>query len=86
MITREELEKRVQSFVDQLGEHVDSVRVFVTFPTLDGKPHTAGLTVGIGNFYAQQGQIQEWMVTQDERVRDHVRGEDEPEGEDLSGQ
>jgi hypothetical protein len=78
-MSREELEKRVQSFVDQLGEHVDSVRVFITFPTHDGHPNTAGFNSGIGNFYAQYGQVREWMLTQDERVRENVRRE---EGDD----
>jgi hypothetical protein len=63
-----EEEKSLRSMVDlhtqQLGEHFSSVRIFVTRNSEDGEADTAAIDSGSGNFYAQLGQIQEWMDIQ----------------------
>lgn len=63
-MTKEEIKKLVDDHVSQIREHVDSVKVFVTFPTDDGTGETAGYESGSGNFYAQFGQINEWLNIQ----------------------
>lgn len=82
MLSRQEIEKKIEAFANELSGDCDSVRIFVTVPTYEGDDSTGGFTYGKGNFYASWGSIREWMVTQDERVRENVRreegGEDEP--------
>jgi hypothetical protein len=56
-----------------LGEHFDSVHIFATRhepATLDG---TVTVAYGSGNWFARYGQIQEWMIKQDEQARLKVR-------------
>lgn len=54
---------RVEAAASALIEHFDSVRIFVT--KHDGeKDATGSFTSGKGNFFAQQGQIAEWMLIQ----------------------
>ena len=62
-----------------LSEHVDSVRIFVTFPALDGSPATGRLTDGGGNLYAQMGQVRAWLIQQDEFEKDYARKEAQEE-------
>lgn len=50
----------------RLSQHFDSVRIFVT--RFDGE-HTLSTNTGRGNWYAQYGQIREWIVRADERSR-----------------
>ncbi len=61
-----ELADRVQKAVTDLGEHFDSVRVFVTVQR-EGK--TSAYDRGCGNFYAQLGQAREFLI------RDRVQTE-----------
>lgn len=69
-MTREE--EILQRTTVELGEHFDSVRIFVTGS--EGRESASG-TDGTGNFYAQLGQVREWLLMQDERARDKVRCE-----------
>lgn len=62
-------------FLDDIGEHVTSARVFITYPIGDG--NSASLSLGVGEYNAQRGQIHEWCIKCDERVRSSVRKEDE---------
>lgn len=56
--------------VAQLLEHFESVRVFVTRSVRgDDGPASLGGSQGGGNFYAQIGQVREWLVQQDHRAR-----------------
>lgn len=55
---KEVLANLVSKAVDGLGEHFDSVRVFVTRHEGDS---TLALTRGSGNNYASLGQITEWL-------------------------
>ena len=72
-MTREEIDKCVERFLHEIGEHTQSARVFLTYPTEDGKPHYAGYTNGCGNFFAQKGQITDWVIRQEEYVREDAR-------------
>ena len=60
MIT-EQVTKEIETFVNRMSEHVDSIRIFVT--KCDGK-NTKTFTTGGGNFYAQKGQVEEWIEVQ----------------------
>lgn len=70
MTTDEVIQQKSKQFVEQITEHADSVRLFVTF-------HEAGVTksfvIGDGNFYAQLGLVSEWLVRQKEIVREDVK-------------
>ncbi len=61
--------------VRKLGEHCESVQLFVTYP--EGNGETAGYSVGDGNFYARLGQTKEWLIRQDEYTRTHARKQQE---------
>lgn len=74
------VQKMADELVEKLGEHCDSVRVFCTYRAEDGD--TSAYTVGDGNFYAQSGQVQEWVAHQDEIVRSRTRKEDGDEADD----
>lgn len=65
------LEKKTKEFIDLISEHTDSIRVFISTPS-DGQS-TDGFTTGSGNWYAQYGQIKEWVSRHDERVRHDER-------------
>lgn len=52
--------------VDRLGEHYDSVRVFVNYVE---NGETRSRTVGRGNFCGQLGQIFEWVELQRQHQR-----------------
>ena len=58
-----ELQRKISLFAQELLEHVDSVRIFVSYP--DPNKITGSFTTGIGNYYAQYGQIREWLIIQD---------------------
>lgn len=78
---RPEVEELVIRSVNQLGEHCQSVRIFVTYQTEDGNANTVGFEYGSGNIYAQHGQIQQWLDMQREFSRIQARKEVE-EGEE----
>jgi len=63
-MNREELQKLVDLHVSQLREHVDSVRIFVTTDMEEGRSETVSYDSGKGNFFAQLGQVQEWLCIQ----------------------
>lgn len=68
MIT-EQLAKEIDSFVARMSEHCDSVRIFIT--KQDGT-NTKSYTKGGGNFYAQRGQVLEWIEIQKQCERNQV--------------
>lgn len=59
----------------QLAEHFDSVRIFCTKHNSDGKGDSAthGFSKGRGNYYAQEGQIREWLTVMNEETRVNQR-------------
>lgn len=67
----------IQQSLDVLGEHFDSVQVFVTKHDQGQSDGTVCINLGAGNWYARYGQVKEWMVKQDEEARKHVRGNDD---------
>lgn len=72
--------KLVDDCVAKLLENFDSVRVFVT--RHDGnQENTASYETGGGNFYAQLGQVQEWVCIQEQYQRNHAIRKDTPEQE-----
>ena len=67
MSSNDDLKARLLRIVQDLGEHCESVRIFVTVQ--NGGGETAAMDFGSGNFYAQLGQIQEWIAIQDQYQR-----------------
>lgn len=77
-----ELREKVDAVVAQLSEHFDSVRIFVTLHN-GGEEATQSYETGGGNFYAQLGQVREWVTIQDQyqknwAIRKDKDKEDEP--------
>jgi hypothetical protein len=68
----------VDSHVNQLAEHFDTVHIFVS--KLDGaNDRTLIVNRGAGNWSTRFGQISEWLIYEDERIRAQARkrlGED----------
>lgn len=61
---KNELKKIVDDAASKLGEHFQSVRIFVTRNSEDGEPNTIAIDSGGGNFYAQIGQVRAWLDIQ----------------------
>jgi len=72
----EEMEKMVEDSADRLMEHFDSVRIFVTVHRGD-KESTKGITKGRGNYYAQIGQVREFIIRDDKQTRMEEEKENE---------
>jgi len=66
-----EAQVRLASALSSLGEFYDTVQIFVTKQQDDGD--TLGNSGGVGNWFARYGQIQEWLILQEERQRHHAR-------------
>jgi hypothetical protein len=69
MSDTEQAEAMVREHVLQLGEHFESVRIFVTRSKPENPSDTQAIDNGTGNFYAQLGQITEWLAIQDQYQR-----------------
>lgn len=69
-MTDEEREILVESLAARIAEHFDSVRIFAS--RTDGTV-TKAFTTGRGNFYAQIGQVEEWV---NERFSDVPEGDE----------
>lgn len=70
----------VKRHVQELGEHFESVRIFVTVHGDAGQGETRSIESGCGNFYAQIGQVQEWLDIQRARSRAFLEKEDDEDG------
>lgn len=68
---------RVIEAVESLGEHFDTVHIFVTRYESQTEG-TTNLHRGIGNFYARYGQIQEWITRENEQARIDARKANQP--------
>lgn len=66
-MTNDELKLRLDNIAKELGEHCDSVRLFVTIPTERGI--SVAMDSGCGNIYAQLGQVREWLCIQNQYQR-----------------
>jgi hypothetical protein len=70
MTEKEQIQKMVKDAVKTLSEHCDSVRILVTKHACDGETDTtAQIDNGAGNFYAQLGQVREWLCIQEQYQR-----------------
>lgn len=58
-----DIQNKIKHFAKELLEHVDSVRIFVSFPLPNNV--TGSFTTGLGNYYSQYGQVREWLLLQD---------------------
>ena len=85
MTTQEEHERdlaRVEQAVAGLGEFFDSVQVFVskhTNPGEDEDQATFTAHRGCGNWCTRYGQVREWLLYEDERIRASARHDTEDE-------
>jgi len=72
-MTDDELQAILKRHVADLMEHFDSVRILATVHLDDGSKNTKSLEEGDGNFYAQLGQVHEWLDIQREYQRAWAR-------------
>lgn len=70
--------KMVDDFVIRVGEHVESVQVFVSYQSESGET-TRSYTKGMGNLHARHGHVREWMLIQEEYAREWARNHAEDE-------
>lgn len=74
------LSNEEQALVDKakegLLEHFDSVRIFVTKHN-GSEDETESYESGGGNFYAQLGQVHEWLCIQEQYQRNYAVRKDE---------
>lgn len=68
---KKQIEEIVDLHVAQLGEHFDSVRIFVTRHRGQDQS-TASYDSGSGNFFAQLGQVGEWVAINDQFQRNYA--------------
>lgn len=58
-----------------IGEHFDTVQIFVT--RFDAEQGTCNASYGSGNWFARRGQIQDWLVKENEQTCVGVRKSEE---------
>ncbi len=73
------IKKEVDDAASKLAEHVDSVIIFVTKQGDGSSSNTFSCFTGRGNFYAQIGQVREWVIRQNEYVKLEARNQDDEE-------
>lgn len=73
-----EVERQVKDAICKLGEHCDSVQVFVTIVDPEDKT-THSFQLGTGNWYARLGQVKEWVKRIDLRDEAEMMREADPE-------
>lgn len=74
--------QRLKDACAQLGEHFDTVQIFVTrFADSTEEDGTVNAAWGTGNWFARYGQVKSWQVKQDEITRIDARNK---EDDDLS--
>ena len=71
---KERLEPIAQSFLNRIGEEVESVLVLATFKDESG--NSGSVNWSKGNFYASRGLAQEWLEVQTARVNNYVEREE----------
>lgn len=65
---KQQLHALVEQHVAALSEHFDSVRIFTTLYRPETS-ETSSFDAGSGNFMAQLGQINEWILIQQQFQR-----------------
>lgn len=69
--------ERVMAALETLGEHFDHVHIFTQRDS--GDHNTATVSLGSGGWYARYGQIREWLVKEEYRMRCEVDAQAEDE-------
>lgn len=59
----------VKRFAEALGEHFDTVQIFVTRHESGTYGGTLNINYGVGNWPARYGQVSHWMLKQNEGIR-----------------
>lgn len=62
----------VMRHVNELSEHFDNVHIFVSTHHGD-KDRTRVINQGSGSWFARYGQIREWVIYEEENIRDFAR-------------
>ena len=65
--------KDLEKLASEMGEHWDTVQIFVTrceSGELGGTRHVA---VGVGNIFARHGHVRQWLVRSNEEDREETR-------------
>jgi len=77
----EEQAEMLEAAAAALGDHFDTVQIFVTRVIDDGKlaGNTEDVATGLGNWYARTGQVRDWLTINDEMCR--KAGRDIQDGE-----
>jgi len=68
---KKSVEDMVKTHAAQLGEHFQSVQIFVSGYT-GSNGESLAFEYGAGNFYARLGQVTEWLSIQDQYQRNHA--------------
>lgn len=61
----------------EIGEHFDTVQIFVS--RYDSDIGTVNLVYGAGNWFARYGQVVDWQVKKSEQTRVGVRKDEDEE-------
>jgi len=72
---QEQIQELVSRTAAQLGEHFDTVQIFVTRHRGEDTT-TAAYEHGVGNFLARYGQVVEWLAMQDQYQRQEAKRRD----------
>ena len=62
----------VKNHTEALGEHFDHVQIFCGRHMPAEAEGTVSVNWGSGNWFSRYGQVHEWMVYQDGRVKAHA--------------
>lgn len=60
----------LKSHCDQLMEHFDAVQIFASRYTDEG---TIAIKQGDGNWFARRGQVEDWLMKENEATRVEIR-------------
>lgn len=58
---------------EALGDHFDSVQIFVTRHMPAEADGTRIVNYGSGNWFARYGQVRHWVIEHEEQARESVR-------------
>lgn len=64
--------KMLDAHCAKLGEHFDTVHIFVTRHEGD-RDQTRMVNRGSGTWFSRFGQIREWLIYEEERIRESAR-------------
>lgn len=75
------IQQMVKKAALDLGEHVDTVQIFVSKYSPEGDGNSLTFEIGNGSYYARFGQVQEWLTIQEEYQRCWARDKDAEESD-----